>query len=80
MKTRVLTTLRVMMIALLVLGALGAIDNQPPIASTKTFQAVCETDHPFWSGPERDTYREAQADADAHNNNVHGGNQYAFVE
>ena len=41
--------------------------------------AACESGHILWSGPERDTYLKAQADATAHDNSSHGGEPTAAV-
>jgi hypothetical protein len=38
-----------------------------------TWYAACESGHPFWSGPDENTYSDAQKDASGHDNSIHGG-------
>jgi|GEM_PF-3573312 len=71
--------MRALIVAAIVLSTLGVLGHTSLHAAKSTFYALCETDHSFWTGPERETYRAAQADADAHNKSVHGGEEYAWV-
>jgi len=42
--------------------------------------AACEDGHPFWSGPDETTYRQAQVDASSHDQGVHNdGQSHAVV-
>lgn len=41
--------------------------------------AMCETNHPYWTGPCRDAQDDAQNDATAHDNAAHGGEETAIV-
>lgn len=43
------------------------------------FWAVCETGHGLWSGPERSTHDQAEADASDHDNVIHGGSPAARI-
>jgi hypothetical protein len=49
------------------------------LADTTIWYAACEYQHPFWSGPDRDSYAKADADAKAHDQAVHGGDATAVV-
>ena len=49
------------------------------LASGTVWYAACESGHPFWSGPDRSTYADADADAKAHDNATHGGEPTAVV-
>lgn len=49
------------------------------LAATKTWWASCETKHAFWAGPDRASYAKAQADAEAHDAEKHGGEATASV-
>jgi hypothetical protein len=44
-----------------------------------SWYASCESGHPYWSGPDEDTYSDAQGDAQAHDQSVHGGVATAVV-
>jgi hypothetical protein len=47
---------------------------------TTIWYAACEDGHPFWSGPDRKSTKEAQDDADAHDRKVHNdGVSHAVV-
>lgn len=48
-------------------------------AATSPWYAACETGHPFWSGPERQTYKDAKKDATDHDTATHGGDETAVV-
>jgi hypothetical protein len=54
-------------------------DKLRAFLSANSFYAACETGHPFWSGQNRPTYREAVKDAKAHDKAVHGGDETATV-
>jgi hypothetical protein len=44
------------------------------------FYAACEDGHPFWSGPDRTTYSEADQDAKSHDQRAHNdGSAHAVV-
>jgi hypothetical protein len=46
---------------------------------TSSWYAACESGHPFWVGPDHDTYAQAASDATAHDAARHGGVTTAVV-
>jgi hypothetical protein len=53
--------------------------QQLAAAAASQWYAACETGHPFWAGPDRDTYKEAHKDATDHDTAQHGGVETAVV-
>jgi hypothetical protein len=51
--------------------------NKP--LTVTTWWAACESGHGFWSGPDRNNYDDATADAREHDKNVHSGVETAVV-
>ena len=45
----------------------------------ETFYAACEDGHALWLGSDRSTFAAAQADARAHDRDIHGGEPHAVV-
>jgi len=41
--------------------------------------ASCESGHPYWAGPDETTSKDAQVDANTHDQNVHGGVATAVI-
>ena len=44
-----------------------------------TWWAFCESGHEPWSGPDETSYDDAKADAVAHDEDAHGGEENAVV-
>lgn len=47
--------------------------------SSAPYYAACESGHVFWSGPDRNTFSEAKADAKKHDDDAHNGEETAVV-
>ena len=63
------------------LGANALWNSRPNVGGhdMAQFDAICETGHPIWGGPLRDTYQEAKDDASVHDAEIHGGVETAIV-